>query len=252
MQYLQTFEQLNESNKNELVKKLLEKFSKLDINKLKKILDPYKDTLKKYYDKYSKDNVVDVQLIYNDLKRFSFTSERYSWEEPEDYADDTSNNIILRILYKVFVRFPKNIVTGIWEIFKETVIELFQEGEYFMGSLMSIIWVIAAILAFVISVYTFQFVDMSFNGLEKGTITSELTFTPAHNQPIVNTVSNGKTTYTYTTYIWVPDTWTAQVTGDNGRVEDWSTTNSNLVDHVKKGDHIKNDQNWTWTFTEKR
>lgn len=252
MLYIKSFDQLNESKSSDLVSKLLTKFSKLDVNKLKNILEPYKDTIEKYYNKYSKNNVVDIQLIHNDLKKFSFnTNERNSWDD-EDFGDNESNNLVLRILYKIFVRFPKSVVTGIWGFFKETVIEAFQDGEYFLGMLMSVVWTIAAILAFAISVFTYQFVDHTFNGLETGKITSELIFTPEHIQPIVHTVSNGKTSYTYTTYINVPDTWTAQVTGDNGRVEDWSTTNSKLANYVKVGDKINNDNNWTWSFTEKK
>ena len=251
MQYIKSFNQLNESKSSDLVNKLLTKFSKLDVSKLRSLLEPYKETIKKYHDKYSKNNVVDIQLIHNDLKKFSFnTNERNSWDD-EDFADDESNNLVLRILYRIFVRFPKSVVTGIWEFFRDTVIESFRDGEYFLGMVMSVVWVIAAILTFAIGVFTYQVIDHSFNGLEKGRITSEISFTPAHLQPIVNTVSNGKTTYTYTTYVQVPDTWTAQVTGENGRIEDWSTTNSRIADYVKVGDNIKNDDNWTWCLTEK-
>lgn len=254
MIYLKTFEQMNESNDSNTLESLLKKFSKsVDSNKLKNLLEPYQDTIKKYYDKYYKDGVIDAQLIYNDFKKLNFSAnEEYSWDDEEDYADDDSKNPILRLLYRVFVRFPKNVITGIWSIFKETVIDSFRDGEVMLGAIASFIWVITAVLVFVIGVFAYQATDWYFNGLESGKIITELQFTPAHQQAVVHTVRTGKSSYTYVTYIHVPDTWSTEVEGDNGRIEDWSTTNPNLVDKVRIGTLIKNDDNWQWAGTEKR
>jgi hypothetical protein len=251
MQYIKTFNQLNESNDSNTLEKLLSKFSEnIDSDKLKSFLEPYKETLKKYYNKYSKDGVIDAQLIYNDFRKFNFSAnERYDWE---DYADDESKSPILRLLYKIFVRFPKNFVTGIWEFFKETVIDSFRDGDIMLGVISSFLWAMVAILVFIIGVFTYQATDWYFNGLESGKVITELQFTPEHEQPIVHTVSTGKSSYTYVTYIHVPDTWTTEVEGDNGRIEDWSTTNPNLVDKVKIGTPVKNDNDWQWAGTEKR
>ena len=253
MQYIKTFNQLNESNDSNILEKLLSKFSEnIDSDKLKKLLEPYQNTIKKYYDKYYKNGVIDAQLIYNDFKKFNFSAnEEYSWDD-EDYADDDSKNPILRLLYRVFVRFPKNVITGIWSIFKETVIDSFSDGDIMLGAIASFLWVITAVLVFVLGVFTYQATDWYFNGLESGKIITELEFKPAHSQPVVHTISNGKTTSTYITYIWVPDTWTTEVEGENGRIEDWSTTNPNLVDKVRIGTLVKNDTDWQWVGTEKK
>ena len=250
MLYIKTFEQLNESTDSSILDRLLNKFSKLDANKLKKLLEPYKETIKKYYDKYVKDGVVDAQLIYNDFKRFNFSAnERYSWG---DYADDKSNNPILRFLYKVFVRFPKNVISGIWDFFYTSVIESFREGDYFIGTIATFLWTMVAILVYVIGVFTYDATDWYFHGLESGKIIAELQFTPAHEQAVVHTVSTGKSSYSYVTYIHVPDTWTTEVEGENGRIEDWSTTNSEIANKVKVGQLVKNDDNWQWVSTKKR
>jgi hypothetical protein len=251
MIYLKTFDQINESKDSNVLETLLEKFSKgINNDKLLKLLEPYKDTLKKYYDKYYKNGVIDSQLIYNDFKSFNFSAnERYSWE---DYGDDKSKNPILRFLYKVFVRFPKSFAKDVWEMFEYTVLDEFRERSFLGGIVGSLLWIMVAILVYILGFYAYKATDWYFNGLNSGKVITELHFIPEHEEAILNTMSDGKTTYTYTTYIHIPDTWTTKVEGDNGRIEDWQTTNRNLVNKIKVGMLINNDDNWDWYGTEKR
>jgi hypothetical protein len=258
MIYLKTFDQINESKDSNVLEKLLEKFSKgINNDKLLKLLSPYKDVIKKYYDKYvDKDGVIDAALISSDFKKFNFSAnESLDYDDLSDRLDDKEDSIknpILRILFKVFVKFPTKVVMGIWDIFKVIVIEAFEEGDYFIGGIGIFITILTAILVTIIGVFTYNATDWYFNGLEKGKVITEFTFTPAHDQAVVHTVSTGKSMYTYTTYHWVPDTWTTEVEGDNGRIEDWSTENSSVVDTTKIGTVVKRDGNWSWVGTEKR
>ena len=128
MKHLKTFEQLNESLVGDKIKSLLDRFSKGDSKKLAEALMPYKHLLKPYYKKYYINGVVQPELIEADIKRFNFTAKTNEGWFDTDYADEKSNPLILRVLYKIFVRFPKALVEIIVDHFRNTI-ESFRDDE---------------------------------------------------------------------------------------------------------------------------
>jgi hypothetical protein len=256
MKHLKSYQQINESKGSEPIKDILEKFSKkIDTKELVEFLQPYKMHIKKYYDKYVKDGVINADLIHSDFSRLNFTAneERGFRYGDEDYADE-DNNPVLKFLYKLFVRWPKNFVTGLWHFFNETVIETFKDGG--MGIVMGIfalaMWIATAILVFALGVFTYQFIEMEFNGLDHGKVESEVSFEPAHYEMTPHTMYIGKTTQTYYTNDYYPDAWHVEVEGEKGRIEKWGTGSERAANHARMGTEISKEDGWSWEWTEKK
>lgn len=248
MRYIKSYTQLNESTGSDILKPLLDKFSnKIDSKKLAELILPNKDILLPYYNKYVKNGVIQADMIYSDFSKFNFKANEGYWD-PEDYADDKNNHPVLRFFYKLFVRWPKSFITGVWEIFYDTVIDTWRDSK-FMSIVMSILWIGVAMLVYLIGYLTYSFVEHSINGLENGVVKAE-EFRPAHYETHIHTINTGKTVSTYTTNDWVPDTWYVEVEGENGRVETWKTSNSQIGENTEEGDTVKNDDNWTWCGTD--
>lgn len=247
MRYIKSYEQLNESTSSDTLKLFLDKFSnKIDSKKLAEVVITNKDILIPYYKKYVKDGVVNANMIYSDFSKFNFrANEEYL---NYDYADDENNHPVLRFLYKLFVRWPKNFITGVWSIFKDTVIDTWRDNK-FASIIMSVLWIIAAILIYLLGYLTYSLIEHEVNGLDSGIVKSE-DFKPAHYELHVHTVSNGNSTMTYTTSDWVPDAWFVEVEGESGRVETWQTYNREVGSSVNTGDKVINDDNWTWCETD--
>lgn len=248
MRYIKSYTQLNESTGFDILNPLLDKFSKnIDSKKLADLILPNKDILLPYYKKYVKDGVIQADMIYSDFSKFNFKANEGYWDA--DYADDQDNHPVLRFLYKLFVRWPKNFITGVWGLFYDTVIDTWRDSK-FVSILASILWIAAAILVYLLGYLTYSLVEHSMNGLETGIVKSE-EFRPAHYETHVHTTTVNNMTSTYTTSDWVPDTWYVEVEGENGRVETWQTINPQIGEATKEGDIVNNDDNWTWCDTDK-
>jgi len=250
MKHLKSFEQMNESLSSDKLKSVLDKLSKTDTKKLVEVLLPYKSFLKPYYDKYYVNGIVQPELIYADIRKFNFTA-KTNESFDEDYDDDKSNPLIMRILYKIFVKFPKNVIDLISDIFKN-IYESFKDGNWAMGLISSALVIIGGVLIWVLGVFAYQCGDYLFNGLEKGKALGGAEFEAAHYETHYHSYRVGKTTHTYTTHDYVPDRWHVEVRGidDKERVEKWVTYDKKTGDDVWKGDLLVNDDNWEWEFTE--
>lgn len=250
MKHLKTFEQLNESMIGDKMKSALEMLSKKETKSLIEMLIPYKNLLKPYYEKYYVNGAVQPEMIEADIRRFNFTAKtNEGWGD--DYADDNSNPFFLRILYKIFVRFPKKIVSALSEWFGD-MFNHFREGEIGMGLASVVLTALGAILIFILGIFAYQCGDYLFNGLDNGVAKSGAQFEPAHYETHVHHVG-GKHPYTYTTHDYVPDRWHVEVQGldeDSHRVEKWTTYDKTEGDGVWKGDTLTNDESWTWDGTE--
>jgi hypothetical protein len=252
MKHLKNFEQLNESIVGDKLKSVLDRLSKIDTKNLVEALLPYKHLLKPYYDKYYVNGVVQPELIEADIRKFNFTAKTNEGMFDFDYADEKSNPLILRILYKVFVRFPKAIIEIIVDHFKFTY-ESFKEKDYTAGFLGLLVSTVVVVVMWILGVFAYQCGDYLFNGLDNGVAKSGAQFEPAHYETHVHHVHSGKTSYTYTTRDYVPDRWHLEVQGlgeDSTRTEKWVTYNKDEGDGVWKGDTLTNDDNWTWEVTE--
>ena len=251
MKHLKTFEQINESLVGDKIKSFIEKLSTKDTKSIIEALLPYKSLLKPYYDKYYIDGVIDGDLIEADLRRFNFTAKTNEGAFDYDYADNKSNPLILRVLYKVFVRFPKIVIELISDFIKD-IISDFRGGWYADGIVKSITGIVAAVIIWVLGLFAYQCTDYIFNGLDKGVSIGGSEFEPAHYESRSHTYRVGKTTHTYYTREFVPDRWHVEVRGieDKERVEKWCTYNKEVGDDVWKGDTLVNDENWTWEITE--
>jgi len=257
MKKLLTYQQLNESNKDtDLFEKLLQKFDeKIDTEKLFQFLLPYKKEMDLLCRKYYKEGTIDADQFHSDLKSFSLMKEEREWWEKE-YDDDETNNTILRYLYKFFVKWPRNFVTGLWNIFKMTVIETWQDDMMpVMGKLMSalvlLVWVLVGILVYLISVWTFLFFDMKMNGLTQGKVNKNQ-FEAAHVEHYTTTIYIGKVPVTQYHTRNVPDRWHIQVLGEKGRIEDWVTYNPQASEEAQPGTNVTKNDDWSWEDTEKR
>lgn len=257
MKKLLTYQQLNESNKvTDLFEKLLQKFDeKIDTEKLFQFLLPYKKEMDLLCRKYYKEKTIDADQIHSDLKSFSLMKEEREWWEKE-YDDDETNNTILRYLYKFFVKWPRNFVTGLWNIFKMTVIETWQDDMMpVMSKLMSVLalamWILTGILVYLISVWTFLFFDMKMNGLTQGKVNKNQ-FEAAHVEHYTTTIYIGKDPVTQYHTRNVPDRWHIQVLGEKGRIEDWVTYNPQASEEAQPGTNVTKNDDWSWEDTEKR
>jgi hypothetical protein len=237
MGYVHTFDSfINENENRDIVKKTLDKFSqKVDTKKLSKLLMSHKDLILPYYKKYCKDGVINIDLIKSDIKKLDFSVKE------SDYSDDKKNNPVLRFLYKVFVKWPKELVESIWEFLKGS----FEEGLIF-GTLASLLTVMACIVTFVLMVAGYALVDQSINGLEKGVVKSK-TFIPAHEENSQQSYYiNGVLQFQEFNYD-VPDVWEINVIGKDGREEAWHTMDSSAIKGVEVGQEISKGEKWTWT-----
>ena len=257
MKKLLTYQQLNESNKvTDLFEKLLQKFDeKIDTEKLFQFLLPYKKELDLLCRKYYKEGSIDADQIHYDLKSLSLMKEEREWWQKE-YDEDENNNTILRYLYKFFVRWPRNFVTGLWNLFHGTVIETWQDDmmpimSKVMSMLMLIMWIIVGVIVYIISVWSFLFFDMKMNGLTHGEV-KQNKFEAAHTERYTTTIIVGKVPITQYHTRNVPDRWHIQVVGESGRIEKWVTYDSKASEVAQPGTEVKKDDRWSWEDTEKR
>jgi hypothetical protein len=249
MKHLKTYNQLiNESKSEGILKSILDNFSKkVDSKLLGNFVRSHKDVLSKYKNKYSKDGIINADSILIDLKRFNFSAnESYN----DDYASNDDNNPVLRFLYKLFVRWPKNFVTGLWSLFKSSVVDEFGKyGDKVIGSIALFLWIMVSLIVFLIGYFTYACTEHALHGLDKGKVVSEVSFQAAHEDMVPITTTCGNSTITTYTYIHVPDRWHVEVKGDNGRIEEWETESRNIADQAEMGVEITNDNNWTWEET---
>lgn len=252
MKHIKTYQQINESKGSDILVDLLDKFSKkIDAKKLYNLLLPNKELLLPYYKKYCKGGVINADMIYADFSKFNFkANEDHYYGDKEDYADNEDNNPLLRFLYKLFARWPKNFILGVWEIFYDTVIGSWRDSKA-ISIMMGFMWIMVALLVYLLGYITYQFTEHAISGLEKGKVETEQ-FQPAHYEQVPHTMIVGKTTVTYFTNDYIPDKWHIEVVGDNGREEMWYTYNRSVAKHIKRGQEVTNDDDWTWEETEKR
>jgi len=252
MKHLKSYQQLNESQKvNEFLGTILDRFEeKVDSKKLFHFLLPFKKEMDSLCRKYYKEGAIDADKIYSDIKSFNLTTESY-WDKT--YDEDEDNNVVLRYLYKFFVKWPKSFVTGLWDIFHMTVIEPWQEDGLgkVLSSLMMVMWILVGIIVYIISIWSFLFFDMKFNGLTHGKVTGN-NFEAAHTETYTSTIMVGKVPIIQYHTRHVDDRWHIQIKGEGGRVEDWVTYSPNASDNASPGAEIKKDDNWSWENTEKR
>jgi len=250
MKTILTYNQLNESYRgSEYLEKLLLRFEeKIDNKRLSQFLLSYKREVDIICRKYYENGVINGNKILSDLKSLSLMKEEM------EYDDDQKNNIILRYLYKFFVKWPRNLVSGLWRIFHITVIEQFQNGgtlEVLMGSIMAILYSLVAIIVCIISVHTFLFFDMKLNGLTEGKVVKNK-FESSHTEHYTQSVIVGKSVIQIPQTRFVPDRWHVDIAGKDGRIESWVTYYQGAANLAKPGVEIKKDDNWSWEGTEKR
>jgi hypothetical protein len=214
---------------------------KIDGKKLSSLILPNKDLLIPYYKKYVQNGVINADAIYDNFSKFNFSSN-------ESYSDDESNNPILRFLYKFFVKWPKSFISGIWELFKETVIDEWRFSKT-SSIIAGMLWLIVGIFAFLLGSITYSLIENEINGLKSGKVTEE-SFKSGHYEVHLHTIIVGKSKRVYTTTDWVPDSWYVEVVGENGRKEVWYTHNDKVGKTTKVGQEVVNDDDWTWTGTE--
>ncbi len=246
---------MNESAIGDKMKSALEKLSGKENKSLIELLMPYRHLLKPYYEKYYVNGAIQPELIEADIRRFNFTARaNEGWEsivDSRDYADNQSNPVLLRILYKVFVRFPKGIVSALAEWFGD-MFRHFREGETYSGLVSATITAVAAVLIYILCIGAYQCGDYIFNGLDNGVAMGGAEFEPAHYETHTHHVG-GKHPHTYTTRDYVPDRWHVEVRGldkEENRTEKWATYNREVGDAVWKGDTLTNNEDWTWEVTE--
>jgi hypothetical protein len=254
MKHLKSFDQINESLINDKIKSFIQKLETKDTKSIIELLLPYKSLLKPYYDKYYIDGVIDADLIDADIRKFNFTAKTNEGWTPE-YDENNYNPFILRILYKVFYKFPKEVIQLLYELISEFIKDIisdFKGGWYADGIIKSFRGLVVAFLVWILGLFAYQCADYIFNGLDKGVSVGGAEFEPAHYERRSHTYRSGKTTHTYYTREFVPDRWHVEVKGieDKERVEKWVTYDKNIGEGVWKGDTLVNDKDWTWEWTE--
>lgn len=255
MKNLMTFKQLNESKSvDDILKTLLEKFEKgVDSKKLFQFLLPFKKEMDLLCRKYYKEGKIDADRIHSDLKSLSLMKEERGYYR-EEYDENEANNVILRYLYKFFVKWPKNFVTGVWEFFEMTVIDTWHDDDI-LGKVLSffsiIMWVFVGVLIYMISTWTFLFFDVKYNGLTSGKVERK-SFERAHSETYYTTISTENSTITIPQTRWVNDRWHILVKGEKGREEYWVTYNPAASESVVEGSEVKKDDNWSWEDTKQR
>lgn len=258
MKRLMTFDQLNENNSNvNILKDILSKFEeKVDSEKLFKFLLPFKKEMDLLCRKYYNNGKIDADKIQADLKSFNLMTEEMRWRNgryEEDFDEDETNNVILRYLYKFFIKWPKSFVYGVWEFFEMTVIDTWKDE--WLGKAISItsifMWIIIGVLVYLLSTWAFLFFDMKMNGLSTGKVLDK-TFQEAHLEHYTTTIYVGKVPITQYHTRNVPDRWFVELKGENGRIEKWVTYNPSSADSAENGTSITKNDNWCWEDTEKR
>lgn len=245
-----SYQELNESRKNDILEKLLNNFAKnVDTTKLSNLLKSHKVQLNILVKKYVTDGVIDANRIHADIKNLSILKEERGYYD-EEFDEDDNNNVILRYLYKIFIKWPRNLVVGIWDMFKETVIETFEDS-FWMGILSSILWIISAIIVFLLSLFVYMTVEHFVNFMEKGVVKTQTEFVPQHTEYITQTTHVGNSTIITQVPVNVPDQWKLQVKDAKGsdRTEYWYTSNREAGTNVKIGDTISNGEVWNWGGT---
>jgi hypothetical protein len=258
MKYLMGIDDVWESKTDDLVKNILDKASsKVDTKKIWNLLSPYKSYMDKLVKKYTIGGVIDSDKIYGDIKALQFgvsesrfSRSSWSFREPESYDRDENNNVVLRLLYRFFVRWPKDLITGLWELFNTMIIDEIKDRNWFVATVNSGIAIITSIVVYLLGYWTYQFTEHAINGLDSGKV-QEIRLEPAHYETHYHTVRSGKSSYTYTTHDYVADRWHVDVVGDNGREEMWVTYSPEVAHHTRVGQTIVNDDAWTWEDTEK-
>ena len=257
MKYLMGIDDVWESKSEDVIKRVLSKVSNIDSGKVWMLLSPYKSYMDKLVSKYTTDGVINSDKIYSDLRslQFGVSESRFSrdpwnWREPKSYDKDENNNIILRLLYRFFVRWPKDLVIGLWELFKVMVIDEIRDRNWFGAALGSILSIGTAFLVYLLGYWSYQFTEHAINGLDSGVV-QEIRLEPAHYETHYHTYRIGKTTHTYTTRDYVADRWHVDVVGKGGREEMWVTYSPEIAHHTEVGQTIVNDDAWTWEDTEK-
>lgn len=223
MNYIKTYESFDSND----LQKNLEKLSKIvDTKKLYFILKPYKKILRKLYDKYSTNGVINAQLIENDLNGVTLVS--------EGFGDN-----ILRKLGTILM-LPINLIRSLYNF----IADFWHEG--FTGKFMAIF---ISFVIFLLGFMFYQIGEHAINGIEIG-IVNEIEFVPAHYETRTHTVSDGKgRTRTYTTYEYIPDTWKVEVRANNGRIEQWQTTDRSSGTSEHEEDIIRKTDEWDWVGT---
>lgn len=218
MKHLRKFNERNEDNLNVVINKIA---SKIDIADLKKVLEPYKDTLSKIASKFTKNGIIDARLILNKV------------DINEGVLDDI-------IMFGVrLINLPINIVRIIIHFFKN--LDLIGFGR------VSII----AIFIIALGIHINDAIDTYENGISVG-ICNGVEFIPEHIEVTEHTYTNSKgEEETYTTEETIPDTWKAEVREFTGRVERWTTTDRVAGTSIDK-DSVAKKINWNWEATIKR
>lgn len=214
MKYIKTF---NESRADIDLNIMIQKIaSEIDIKKLRKLLKPYNNTLSKLFDKYSKNGIVDVNLIYKSI----------------------GMNESLSFSIMSLLKLPLKIVTSIINMCRNI----------FSNRVLSMKIFFIALFVVVLSFSVYQTVEHSMNGIFKGII-NEVEFVPEHIETTEHsyTDSEGKTETYYTDEV-IPDTWNAEVRGNNGRIEKWTTIDPKIGKEADE-DEIISIENWSWVNT---
>lgn len=218
MKHLRRFDESKNDSLNDILKKIS---SKIDIAELKKVLDPYKETLTKIAAKYTRNGVIDSRLILNKV------------DVNERVLDDI-------IMFGVrLINLPINIVRIIIHFFSN--LNLMRLGHL----------AIVAVFVLVLGLYINDAVDTYQNGISVG-ICNGVEFIPEHIEVTEHTYTNSKgEEETYTTEETIPDTWKAEVREFTGRVERWTTTDRTAGTSIDK-DSVAKKINWQWEATIKR
>jgi hypothetical protein len=218
--------------------KVIKKISENIPPKFFEVVDKYKDSLSGMVKKFTTDGIVNVnKLIPLVNVKESINEANGGWFKYIKY-------LLSKILPIEFFR-------SIGDLIYDMLIEPFKDGDYLVGAFHSFVTIALGFLIFLMGYLIHMGIDQVFNGMEQGIVKSEVTFEPAHNQVITNTHSNGKSTYTTTTIIRVPDTWAFEVEDFEGkRVEQWKTTDKSEI-NIEQGDTLNSDD-YSWSFTLKK
>lgn len=221
----------NESfNSDDKLQSLLQKFgNSIDTNKLLKVLEPYKDKLRKIANKYTVDGKIDARLIEKDIKNFGLSTN-----------EGLGDNIILLLVR--LINLPINLVRIIFYFFKD----MWDNADW-SGAIRTFI---VAIMIFTLSFVVYQIGEHAKNGISVGIINTEVEFIPEHEETTEHhyTDSDGKD-QSYTTTETIPDTWKTDVRASNGRIETWKTTDHNTGVGAHKEDVVKKTEVWEWEAT---
>lgn len=224
MNYIKTYESFGSDNS---FQETLEKLSKkIDTKKLYSILKPYKKQLRKLYTKYSTNGIINTSMIENDINKTSSVSEGFG------------DSLLKRI--GNLLKLPFELIGNLFSFIREMWTD---------GSVGKFMVVFIALITFVLGFMFYQVGEHALNGIEIGIVNSS-EFVPAHYETRTHSYSDSKGhKHTYTTREWVPDTWKVEVRANNGRVENWSTTDRTSGVSMHEEDVIRKTDEWDWTLT---